>query len=271
MSFWQELLRIFDTSMETPQPYGWFHLLWCALTVLAAVALCLLYKKGIVRNVRTVVLITAVIVTVLEVYKQINYTFSYEDGIKANFQWYAFPWQFCSMPMYVGLLAGLTKGRVHRALCAFLASYAVFAGVCVMLLPTSVFIDTVGINIQTMVCHGSMITIGVFLMYTDYVKPEHRTVLRALPVFAVGIGAAIVINWLGHHAGIMGSGALNAFFICPECPPHLPVYSLIQPLLPGWLSVAVYAAGFTLAAYLMVLAGMGVKALRAGRQKKAVV
>ena len=106
MSFWQELLRIFDTSMETPQPYGWFHLLWCALTVLAAVALCLLYKKGIVRNVRTVVLITAVIVTVLEVYKQINYTFSYEDGIKANFQWYAFPWQFCSMPMYVGLLAG---------------------------------------------------------------------------------------------------------------------------------------------------------------------
>ena len=271
MSFLQELLRILDTSMEVPQPYGWFHLLWCALTVLATVALCLLYKKGIVRNVRSVVLITAVIVTVLEVYKQINYTFSYEDGIKADFLWYAFPWQFCSMPMYVGLLAGVTKGRLHRALCAFLASYAVFAGVCVMLIPTSVFTHAVGINIQTMVCHGSMITIGAFLMYTGYVKPEHTTVLRALPVFGVGIAVAILINWLGHHTGAMGGGVLNAFFICPDCPPHLPVYSLVQPLLPGWLSIAVYIAGFTLASYLMVLIGMGAKTLGARQRKKAVV
>ncbi len=267
----QELLRILDVSMEVPQPYGWFHLLWCALTVGATVVLCLLYKKGIVRNVRTVVLSTAIVVTVLEIYKQINFTFSYEGGISANFQWYAFPWQFCSMPMYVGLLAGLTKGRVHRALCAFLASYAVFAGVCVMLVPTSVFVDTVGINIQTMICHGSMITVGAFLMYTGYVEPEHRTVLRALPVFALAVAVAIAINWLGHHAQIMGGGSLNAFFICPDCPPHLPVYSLVQPLLPGWLSIAVYVAGFTLASYLMVLIGMGAKTLAARRHKKAVV
>jgi len=265
MLFLQELLRALDVSMEVPQPYGWFHLLWCALTAGATVALCLLYKKGLVRNVRTVVLTTAIIVAVLEVYKQINYTFSYEDGITAHYQWYAFPWQFCSMPMYVGLLAGVTKGRLHRALCAFLASYAVFAGVCVMLIPTSVFIDTVGINIQTMICHGSMITVGVFLMYTGYVKPEHTTVLHALPVFAGGVAMATAINWLGHHAHIMGDGALNAFFICPDCPPHLPVFSLVQPLLPGYLDVAVYVAGFTLASYLIVLICMGIRALAARR------
>ncbi len=265
MSFWQELLQALDVSMDVPQPYGWFHLLWCVLTVGATVALCVLYKKGLVRNVRTVVLTTAVIVTVLEVYKQVNFTFSYEEGVEASYQWFAFPWQFCSMPMYVGLLAGVTRGRMHRALCAFLASYAVFAGVCVMLVPTSVFIDTIGINIQTMFCHGSMITVGVFLMYTGYVKPEHSTVLRALPVFGVGVAVAMAFNWLGHHAHVMGDGALNAFFICPQCPPHLPVYSLVQPLLPGYMDVVVYVAGFTLASYLMVLIGMGVKALIAGK------
>ena len=272
MSFLQELLRILDTSMEVPQPYGWFHLLWLALTVAATVALCLLYKKGIVRNVRSVVLITAIIVTVLEVYKQINYTFSYEDGIKANFQWYAFPWQFCSMPMYVGLLAGVTKGRLHRALCAFLASYAVFAGAIVMLVPTSVFTHAVGINIQTMVCHGSMITIGAFLMYTGYVKPQHTTVLWAMPVFAVGIALALAINWMGHNLQIMGGGSLNSFFICPECPPHLPVYSEVQKVLPGWLSIVVYIAGFTLASYLMVLTGIVSKKLFGSKKtEKAVV
>ena len=39
MSFWENVLRFLDTGMEVPQPYGWFHLLWCALTVLATVAL----------------------------------------------------------------------------------------------------------------------------------------------------------------------------------------------------------------------------------------
>lgn len=272
MSFWENVLRFLDTGMEVPQPYGWFHLLWLALTVAATVVLCVLYKKGIVRNVRGVVLITAIIVTMLEVYKQINFSFRYEDGIHAAYQWYAFPWQFCSMPMYVGLLAGLTKGRLHRALCAFLASYAVFAGAIVMLVPTSVFTYAIGINIQTMICHGSMITIGAFLMYTGYVKPQHTTVLRAMPVFAVGIALALAINWMGHNLQIMGGGSLNSFFICPECPPHLPVYSEVQKVLPGWLSIVVYVAGFTLASYLMVLTGIVSKKLFGSKKtEKAVV
>ncbi len=272
MSFWQEVLRFLDTGMEVPQPYGWFHLLWLALTVAATVALCVLYKKGIVRNVRGVVLITAVIVTVLEIYKQINFSVRYADGIELTYQWYAFPWQFCSMPMYVGLLAGVTKGRLHRVLCAFLASYAVFAGAIVMLVPTAVFTYAVGINIQTMICHGSMITVGVFLMYTDYVKPRHTTILQALPVFAVGIALAIAVNWMGHNLQIMGGGALNAFFICPECSPHLPVYSEVQKVLPGWLSIVVYMVGFSVASYAMVLIGIVSEKLFGGeRVAKAVV
>ena len=78
MSFWQSLLRLLDTNMETPTPFGWFHVLALLITVLAAVWMSVHYRCKSRDTVRRMVLTVAVIVTVLEVYKQINFSFSYE-------------------------------------------------------------------------------------------------------------------------------------------------------------------------------------------------
>ena len=169
------------------------------------------------------------------------------------------------------MLAGVTKGKVQNACYAFLATYSVFAGVAVMFIPTSVFIETIGINIQTMVCHGSMITIGAFLLYTGYAKVEHRTILRALPVFAVAALVAMGINWAAHHTNLMGGGMVNAFYFCPDCDPHLPIFSLVQPLLPGFMDVVVYIAGFTLASYIVLLVAISAKAVYHKTHSKAAV
>ena len=178
------VLEVFKAKMTEPTMYGWFHVMWLIITVAATVLLCWLFKEGTEKQVHRIVFITAILVTLLEIYKQIEYTFSVENGqIVSDFQWYAFPFQFCSTPMYVGLLFGIIRrGKVHEALGAFLASYAIFAGVCVMLYPNTVFVSTMGINIQTMVCHGSMIVVGGYLLYTGYVPLKHKTILRAVPV-----------------------------------------------------------------------------------------
>ena len=186
----EKLITVLDTKMTTPTLYGWFHILSLILTVLAAVVLCKAHRKGDTKQVNRVVLWTALICIFLEVYKQFNYSFSVgESGIVFDFQWYAFPWQFCSTPMYIGLLAGLTKkGKIHDACCAYLATFSVFAGLCVMAYPGDVFISTVGINIQTMICHGSMVVLGIYLLFTGHVKLEQKTVVKAVPVFAVMVG-----------------------------------------------------------------------------------
>ena len=263
LSFWQNVLRIMDTQMQTPPSYGWFHILFCVLTVLSAVILCIWQKRsGTPDRVRKVVLTVAIVVTILEIYKQINYSFSYENGISFDFEWYAFPWQFCSMPMYVGLLAGLTrKGRFHEAMCAFLATYSIFAGVCVMIYPNDVFIGTVGINIQTMICHGSMITIGAYLLGSGYVKLQHKTILKALPVFAAGLLIAVIANEVAYYTGLLETDTFNMFFVSRHCEPSLPVYSLVQAVVPYPWSLIIYIAAFTLAAYLMLLIAMGIGAL----------
>ena len=266
--FLGEVLTFLDSSMTTPEPYGAFHLIWFALSIAAGVLLCV-YCKDTERYARRVVLITAIIVTVLEIYKQINYTFSFDGtAITADYQWYAFPWQFCSTPMYVGLLAGLTRGKVHRSACAYLATFSVFAGVCVMFYPNDVFISTIGINIQTMICHGSMLTIGIYLLGSGYVKPEHKTILKAVPIFAVTVAIAVVLNEIAHATGLLEAETFNMFFVSPYCDPHLPVYSIVQEYVAFPWCLIIYIVGFSIAAYLMLLIAMGIKAMVAKKPAK---
>ncbi len=254
MAFWQDLLRILDASMTTPGLFGWFHILWLVITAVTTVLLCRFAKN----SQRQVVLYTAVFVIVLEIYKQINYSFSYENGIAYDYQWYAFPFQFCSTPMYIGLLAGLVRGKLHRVLSAYLATFALFAGLCVMIYPGDVFISTIGINIQTMICHGSMVAVGIYLLVTGYVPLEHKTVLRGAAVFAVCVAAAMVLNEIAHASGLLETETFNMFFISPYCDPSLPVYSLVQQAVPYPLCLVIYIAGFTAAAWIILLAGMGI-------------
>ena len=265
MEFWRKVLAILDTSMTRPTDYGWFHLLFWALTIGTAVLLCVLYKKGVIKNVRRVVLITAITVIVLEIYKMINFGFDYEsEKITYSFPWSSFPWQFCSTPMLIGLIAGLTRGKFHSFLCSFLATFAVFAGTAVMVYPGDVFIETIGINIQTMICHGSMITIGIFLYYTNYVEAKFKTILKAIPVFATCLGIAMILNEIGHRVGLTESHYFNLFYISPYEEGHLPVYSNIQKIVPYPWNLFIYILGFSAAACVILLIAMGIKAICRG-------
>ncbi len=256
----ETLLHILDWPMDTPRLYGWYHLLWVLIIFLAAWVLCTSYKhcRHPEAHIRKVVFYTAVLVAVFEVLHQINYNLVWKDDrLQLDMQWYAFPFQFCSTPMYVGLLTGLFKtGKVHDSLCAYLATYVVFAGICVMIYPGDVFTGTIITNVQTMICHGSMITVGIYLFYTRHVGGENKTFLRALPVFCGCLLIAMLLNEIAYRCGLLASGhTFNMFFISPYCEPSLPVYSLVQAALPYPFCLIVYVMGFSLAAWLVLLLG----------------
>jgi hypothetical protein len=272
LSFFQNVLRILDTQITQPKPYGWFHILWLVASILAGVVLCITHKKGDDARVRKVVLITAITVVIWEIYKQINYSFSYENGIEFNYQWYIFPWQFCSTPMYIGLLAGLTKkSYVHRAASAYLATFAFFAGAAVMVYPNDVFTGTLGVCIQTMICHGSMITIAIYLLGSGYVKANWKSLLQAMSVFAVTVGIAVILNEVAHATGITKEHFFNMFYISPHCDPHLPVYSDVQRAVPYPLDLIIYIAGFSAASGVILLSASGIQVLAKKLRKKATV
>ena len=258
MLFLEKLLTFLSATMEVPSLYGWYHILWLLITVACVVLAWWLGPKANKKQVHNIVLITAIVVSILEIYKQVVLTFSVtETGITGDYPWYIFPFQFCSTPMYVGLLAGLIrKGKISDCLCSYLATYAVFAGLAVMLYPGDVYIETIGVNIQTMICHGSMIPIGMLLFASGRVKMEFKTLLKAACVFAVAVILACGMNELAYYTGLLETDNFNMFYVSRHCDPHLPVYSLIQPLVPYPISLLIYILGFSAAAYIMMLIPM---------------
>lgn len=261
MEFVKSILAFLDTQGPAPVTLGIYHILWlvaiAGLTVLAAVC----GRHHSAKTVTRVVFATAVLVAILEIYKQINYTFGDGSG-EPSYAWYAFPWQFCSTPMYIGLLVGVfRKGRIHNALCAYLATYAVFAGAAVMIYPGDVYIEVVGINIQTMICHGSMVVIGAYLLGSGHVQLSLKSVLKAMPVFAICVTLAAIMNEIAHAAGLLENHNFNMFYISPYLECNLPVYSLIHNAVPFPVNLIIYVLGFTAAACVIVLIAMGIRAL----------
>ena len=241
--------------MAVPAPYGPFHVFFIIASIFCGFLIARHCANKGETFIRRFLLAESLLITVLEIYKQINFSFHVDGSqILFDYQWYAFPFQFCSTPMYIGLLAAVVKRKtLHMRLCSYLGTYALFAGICVMAYPSTVFIDTMGINIQTMVCHGSMITVGIVLLRTGYITGTIKTVIRAIPVFLILVLTAVGMNEIAYQTGLLESETFNMFFISPYCAPELPVYSQIQGIVPFPFSVLIYVAGFTAASGIIML------------------
>ncbi len=260
MDFINRIMELLNGEMTRPVPYlsfseSWFHYLALTVAIIASVIASLSLRNASEKKLKRFLLSFAILLLSFEVYKQLIFSYQAEW----SYQWYAFPFQFCSTPMYVALFAGLTKNqKIRQALINFLGTYGMFAGLAVMLYPNDVFIGTIGINIQTMVHHGAMMVVGIALL-ANQVKLTSKSILGATAVFSVLVAIAILLNFA--HNTWIGTSTFNMFFINARYGNHLPILSQIAPLVPHAVFIVIYIVGFALVAYLMLLIGMAVNEL----------
>ena len=250
-SAFEKFVAFISGKMTKPKLYGWFHVL-SLLAILILCALAILNRHKVTeKSMRLSLLFTGISMMIFETYKQIVFAYSPETDTWA-YNWSAFPFQFCSTPMYVMVVAALVKkGAFQDSLLAFLATYSLVAGGGVVLYPATVFTETIGINLQTMFHHGAQAVVAVYLLSSGVVKFQLKTILKgALPVFAVLVVAAITMNSL---FSIYGNGAdFNMFYLAPGKDFLLPILDKIFAGLPHFCYVFSYLFFFTLAAYLVL-------------------
>ncbi len=259
MNFFEKIIHGLSGSMNTPTSFGWFHILSLVLMIAAIVVSLIFRKKLSDKKINIILLVTSITLIVLEIYKQL--VFSY-DGVtdKWSYQWYAFPFQFCSTPMYVMLLAAIVrKSKFYDLLLSFLGTFSLAAGLMVMIYPNDVFIGTIGINIQTMVTHGAMPAIGFLLWFTGKIKFSLKTVLNAFYVFIVLVAVAQILNIIVHFS--IDGVNFNMFFISPYRNTTLPVLNIIQPNVPYFIFLIIYLLGFIFIDFLIVISAIGIKKL----------
>lgn len=237
--------------METPQGYGLFHWSCIALVIGATIFLCLRFGKVDEKTERKILFSGWLILLVLEIYKQLLYSVDFSETVTWDYEWYAFPFQFCSSPLYLLPIAALSHHeKIRDAVRMFLSTFSLFAGLAVYIYTDDVFSSYIGINIQTMIHHGVMIVFGIWLggRLVRENKMKLSVFLHSCIVFLIMITIALLMNIA---APAVTDELFNMFFIGPNYPCTLVILEQIYPAVPYPVFFLIYALGFCTAAFLL--------------------
>lgn len=255
MNFFEKFLLALQTEMVTPLPYGWYHWLWIVIGIVAVTVLVLLKKYGKEIPLNVILGVFGFVALATEVLKQVSWSFNYDaaTGITTwDYQWYAAPYQFCSTPIYVSLIALFAKpGKFRDGLLSYLAFTTIIGGLMTMLIPDSCFCGDILVNIHTMWLHCGGLVVSLYLLISKTVRPTKTSWLSSAVVFLVMAAIALALNFGVYHSGILGDETFNMFYISPYFISVLPVFDTIQQSVPYPVFLALYLVAMLLASQIV--------------------
>lgn len=217
---WLEaFLRATDIVWERPRAFGSFHFTFLIGGVLVAILLSyvvLHFSKDRHLAADCVVFVAALVFLILESYKQLYSYFVLTDMV---YDFSIFPFQFCSLPLYLCPIAPFLPrygraGRVKSAIYRFLAFYGTIGGAIVLGYPR--FTNRLSTSVHTMLWHILMIAIGFLLLLTEECGKHDWRELRAptgifLAAYLIGMMLNLTLYPLSAHS----PAPLNLFYTSP--------------------------------------------------------
>ena len=249
----EKIVIFLQYSAPRPGNYGWFHLMFVALAIIAVVLLCVFFRDASDKKFRRILLISWLVILLFEIYKQVVFSYNYnaETGLGSwHYGWGSFPFQLCSTSMYLLPFAvWLKDGKLRDSILSFLALFSFFGGLCVYVFPNDVFhTDFLGVQIQTMVHHGLQIVIAIYIVAHERKKFNIKFFLISIPLFIEVVLVAMALNTIG-HADI--EGTFNMFYISADYPCSLVILDNIYATQPYTVFLIIYIVGFVFCAFLM--------------------
>lgn len=230
---------------KTPVLFGPVHLFILASVLVVSVLLFFVLSKCPRAALRNVIFVTGLCMLMAEVLKQwfvFRYVFPGQRSA-----WF-FPWQLCSMAMYLGALLPLLKGKAEQAALVFLSTYSLLAAAAALILPLDMLRPQVLLFLHGFLYHAGMIVMGLaaFLLLKDRPSVIFRP---ALLLFLAMAAVAEIINVISH--ALIRNPALeaNMFYITPYYPSTQPVIHEIAVTFGILPSVLIYLAVISLASF----------------------
>ena len=198
------IFQMSSWSMKTPAPYSAFHILFGGAGILTAIYLAWNMSK---KQPFHVLFFCGLILAASELYKQ-GFLYYIVNG--QQYDWWYFPFQLCSMPIYLCLLLPrLKKGR--RTVVTFLADFALLGGIAVYLDPSDMLSPSVFLTLFSFLWHELLIVIGILCGTSDAMEEDFRGALKMLGLFGLLAGIAEMLN-----VTLSRYGELPMFYLSPK-------------------------------------------------------
>lgn len=245
--FLDQLLTATAWKMNDPPSYGVFHLTFLTVgLILSVFAAWRLRKLGDKGN-RILLLSVGIFLMVAEVYKQLFYYFYMEDG---SYAWWIFPFQLCSVPMYMCVIAPLLKpGRVQKSMYNFMMIYNLLGGFISFLEPSGLLHGYLTLTLHSCTWHMLLVFVGLYLCFSGRAGFEMKDYRSATGTFLLLCVVAFCINLIFWD---VSGGTINMFFIGPKNSPLI-VFSDIAEAFGWYVGTALYIPSVCLGAFLIFL------------------
>lgn len=254
MNFLHSLYGVLYYRTQAPKLFGGFHIAGFLLTIAAIILAVRTLKSAKDITFRKFLFFIWIILIVLEIYREVAFSLHLQDGVFFwDYAWYQFPFQLCGTPLYVIPIVIFAKdGKLRRACMSFLAIWSLFGGLTVLFYPADIFVDFIGICIQSFFHHAAQVLIGVVIAVRVAKSGglNKRFFLGGLCVFTSLCSIAMVMNYLAYHIFKAHSinDDFNMFFISPYYDCVLPILSEIQRITSYPVFLLTYFIGFTVIA-----------------------
>ncbi len=249
MSFFDNVMYILDFQTDNiPKPYGLYHMFCLIITFIGSIIIIKRCKNQSEAQKKHVLLLLGSIIILLEIYKQL--VCSHTLGIW-KYNWGIFPFQFCSTPLFLIIIAALLKdNKLRDCIYMFLTTYGFIAGLVVLVNPSDVFVNTIGLNLQTMIHHSIMVFTAIYLFSSGSLKLKYSSMNQAVALFLLLVTTALILNFSIH--GQVDTD-FNMFFLSPYYAPTSFIALFIVNNF-GYLSYLIsYIILFSVASYLVFL------------------
>lgn len=250
MNFFEKILYFLQGEMTPPVSYGWFHFLCIGLTVLSIFCLYKIKDKYSDKQLKIVLGIYGIVALILEILKQLIWSFNYDpvsNLITWSYQWYAFPFQLCTTPMYVSVIClFLNRTNFRKSLLSYMSFVTILGSIMTIIIPDSCFTSDILVNIHTMWLHCGSLVVSLYLILTNEVEINKNNLLNSIIVFFSFVMFAEILNILVYISGILNGQTFNMFYISPYFTSVLPVYNTIQGLVPFPIFLSIYVISISL-------------------------
>ena len=227
MNILENLMRSIAAEMTPPPAYGVAHIILMIVGLTLCISLAWLCRKFDDKKNKILLLSFSGVLILSEIFKQIFLYYDIEDG---GICWGEFPFQMCSLPMYLCPLAVLSKNeRISKAAYGFMMCFNLLGGLAGVLEPSGIFLDYVPLTIHAVAWHYSLVFLALYIIFSCRASTDKRDLSAIIKLFLLCCFIAFCINTL---VGITVGETVNMFFVGPNNSPII-VFNTISKKF-GW-------------------------------------
>lgn len=231
--------------MDPPPAYGAFHVLFTLIGFTVCGYLAWRLRNVSNKAAGLTLFFCGLVLSLLEVFKQFFCYFVIADN---TYHWGEFPFQLCSVPMYMCLFAPWLKpGKTQRAMYSFMVLYNLLGGAIAFAEPSGLLHGHLFLTIHSCIWHMLLVFVGLFLCLSKRGGTQKCDYKSATWTFIALCGVAFVLNCIVQFGF---KGEMNMFFVGPGNSPII-VFKQFSEWFGWYINTPIYIFAVCLGAHIV--------------------